>query len=56
MISLTEHFLQVLTAAGVSDLEPVRIGMKDNLEAHNNEETPLFAANIQKKALSGIWK
>ncbi|MDQ6531119.1 hypothetical protein [Flavobacterium sp. LHD-85] len=55
VISLTEHFLQLLAGAGVSDLEPVRMGMKDNLEAHNKEETPLFAANIQKKALSGIW-
>ncbi|EJG02555.1 hypothetical protein [Flavobacterium sp. F52] len=55
VISLTEHFLQLLHEAGVSDLEPVRINMKDNLETHNKEETPLFAANIQKKALSGIW-
>lgn len=55
VISLTDHFIQLLTAAGVSDLEPIRIGMKDNLEAHNKEETPLFAANIEKKALSGSW-
>lgn len=56
VISLTEHFLQLLNQAGVSDLEPVRINMKDNLEAHNIEETPLFAENIQKKALSGVWR
>jgi hypothetical protein len=55
MISLTEHFLQLLREAGISDLEPIRSGMKDNLEAHNKEETPLFAVNIEKKALSGIW-
>ncbi|KAF2326556.1 hypothetical protein [Flavobacterium ginsenosidimutans] len=55
VISLTDHFTQLLAAAGVSDLEPIRISMKDNLEAHNKEETPLFAKNIQKKALSGIW-
>jgi hypothetical protein len=55
VIALTEHFLHLLTAAGISDLEPIRLGMKDNLEVHNKEETPLFAANIQKKALSGLW-
>lgn len=55
VISLTEHFLQLLREAGISDLEPIRIGMKNNLEAHNKEETPLFAVNIEEKALSGIW-
>lgn len=55
VISLTEHFLQLLKEAGISDLESIRIGMKNNLEAHNKEETPLFAVNMEKKALSGIW-
>jgi hypothetical protein len=54
VISLTTHFLQLLKEAGISDLDPIRVTMKDNLEEHNKEETPLFAANIQKKALSGL--
>ncbi|MDP5202216.1 hypothetical protein [Flavobacterium sp. DG2-3] len=55
VISLTEHFIKSLQNAGVSDFEPIRITMKNNLEEHNKEETPFFAKNIQEKALSGIW-
>jgi hypothetical protein len=54
-ISLTDHFLEVLKKMNVSDLEPIRIGITQNLREHNKEETPLFAKDIENKALLGVW-
>lgn len=56
VISLTDHFKEILKKSNISDLEPIRSGMHYNLKEHNEEETPLFAKNIENKALSGIWK
>ncbi|SDZ22171.1 hypothetical protein SAMN05444397_104226 [Flavobacterium aquidurense] len=33
----------------------VKSQMLQNVEAHNNEETPLFAADIHNKVLAGKW-
>lgn len=55
IISLTDNFLELLKKSNISDLEPIRTGMMLNLKAHNEEETPLFAKNIEYKALAGIW-
>ena len=55
VISLSEHFLESLRKLNVSDLEPIRDNMYKNLKEHNDEETPLFARDIESKALSGIW-
>lgn len=54
-ISLTDHFKESLKNFNIYDLEPVRNGMFHNLKEHNQEETPLFAKDIEHKALSGIW-
>ncbi|MFV5703266.1 hypothetical protein ACM55F_15460 [Flavobacterium sp. XS2P12] len=56
VVSLTADFLDLLTKANITDLEPIRNNMHQNLKAHNEEETPLFAKDIEKKALNGIWK
>lgn len=55
IISLTNHFLDLLKKSNITDLEPIRNGMNHNLKAHNEEETPLFAKDIEAKALAGIW-
>lgn len=55
VISLTDQFIELLKKSNISDLEPIRSGMTFNLKEHNQEETPLFAKNIEYKALSGIW-
>jgi hypothetical protein len=56
VVSLTADFLDLLTKANITDLEPIQNNMHQNLKAHNEEETPLFAKDIEKKALNGIWK
>jgi hypothetical protein len=54
-ILMTDEFSSLLKAAGITDLNPVKAIMEQNLSAHNQEETPLFAKDIERKALSGIW-
>jgi hypothetical protein len=40
VISLTDDFINLLNKANITDLEPVRNGMYQNLKLHNEEETP----------------
>jgi hypothetical protein len=54
-VLMTDEFSSLLKAASVTDLNPVKAIMEQNLSAHNQEETPLFAKDIESKALSGIW-
>ncbi|MDR6845713.1 hypothetical protein [Flavobacterium granuli] len=54
-VLMTDEFSSLLKAAGITDLNPVKAIMEQNLSAHNQEETPLFAKDIESKALSGIW-
>lgn len=56
VISLTDDFKEFIKISNITDLEPVRKSMLYNLTEHNKEETPLFAKNIETKALSGIWE
>jgi hypothetical protein len=51
----TSEFLDHLRKAGLSDLSPVKQSMTEGLERHNNEETPFFAGDIERKANAGIW-
>lgn len=51
----TEDFISLLKKVNITDLEPVKNNMAQNAGAHNKEETPLFAKDIEAKALSGIW-
>lgn len=54
-VLMTDEFSSLLKAAGVTDLNPVKTLMEQNLSAHNQEETPLFAKDIEGKAILGIW-
>ena len=49
-VHTTEEFEQYLDAQGL-DYEQVREKFQKALEAHNSEETPYFAAAIERKAL-----
>jgi hypothetical protein len=55
IVLLTEDFIWLLKKANIIDLKPIKINMTQNAGAHNKEETPLFAKDIETKALSGIW-
>lgn len=54
-ILMTDEFSSSLKAAGVIDLNPVKTVMGQNVSAHNQEETPLFAKDIESKVLLGLW-
>ncbi|MBW4361601.1 hypothetical protein [Flavobacterium taihuense] len=43
---MTNEFLVSLSAAGVSDLNPVEAIMGQNIPTHNQEEILLFAKDI----------
>ncbi|SHG31694.1 hypothetical protein [Flavobacterium defluvii] len=55
-VLMTDEFSSLLKTAGILDLTPVKTSMTQNVTAHNQEETPLFAKDIEIKALSGVWK
>jgi hypothetical protein len=55
IVSFTTEFLAMLENAGIFDLEPIKTGMHVNVAVHNREETPLFARDIEGKALAGKW-
>ena len=55
LVSSTSEFLEHLHKAGLSDLSIVRQGMSKNVEQHNHDETPLFARDIERKAVTGLW-
>lgn len=54
-VLLTEEFQKLLKKLGVHELRMVRAGMEENVKQHNLEETPLFARDIEGKALAGVW-
>ncbi|MBS7254023.1 hypothetical protein [Flavobacterium branchiicola] len=54
-VSATTEFLALMNSLNVTDLQPVADEMLQNLIHHNNEETPLFAKDIEAKAIKGIW-
>ena len=55
IVLLTEEFSSLLKTAGVIDLSPIKQTMLTNAGAHNIEETPQFARDIERKALSDFW-
>lgn len=55
VVSATNEFLAVLKAMNITDLTPVKSQMLQNVEEHNAEETPLFAADIHNKVLAERW-
>lgn len=55
-VSLTNEFASLLNQNNVHDLSTIKIRMEENLVSHNQEETPLFAKDIETKALAGTWK
>jgi hypothetical protein len=56
VVGLTDEFLALVVAAGIADLQKVLAQMAGNVGLHNEEETPLFARDIQGKALAQIWR
>ena len=55
-VGATEDYLRFLREAGVTDLGPVKEQTTKVIDAHNREETPLFAKNIETKALARVWR
>ncbi len=55
LVSSTDEFLAILKSLKITDLGVVKAQMLLNVEEHNNEETPLFAADIHSKVLGGKW-
>ena len=55
IVSLTEDFILCIRKSDVP-LDILKVTMAENVVAHNLEETPLFAKDIEAKALKGIWK
>lgn len=55
MVTSTPEFLASLKVANINDTEIVKRQMLQNVEEHNNEETPLFADDIHNKVLAQKW-
>jgi len=55
IVSATEEFLALLKSINITDLAIVKSQMMQNVVLHNEEETPLFAINIERKAIADIW-
>lgn len=55
IVRTTEEFAALLKQANITDFEPMRARMTENVMAHNEEETPRFAHDIECKALAGTW-
>lgn len=55
MVLPTQVFTDALTKAGITDISVVKPTMEVNVKQHNHEETPLFAKDIEVKALKGYW-
>jgi hypothetical protein len=55
LVLLSDEFSSLLKKANITDLTPIKSNMAKNAGAHNKEETPLFAKDIERKALVGIW-
>lgn len=55
-IFMTDEFSVALKAAGINDLAPIKAAMSQNVSVHNQEETPLFAKDIESKALLRVWQ
>lgn len=53
-VTATEAFLAVLQANSIP-FDAVTKVAQQKADEHNEEETPLFAADIQGKALRGVW-
>lgn len=51
----TEQFAELLRAVNATDWASVKMRMGQNVAVHNAEETPLFAKDIEAKALNGVW-
>ncbi|WP_431241865.1 hypothetical protein ACQ9BO_18090 [Flavobacterium sp. P21] len=54
-VNSTPDFINLLESLKITDYKLVTNEMLQNLVKHNTEETPLFAKNIEEKALKEIW-
>ncbi|MBA4056484.1 MAG: hypothetical protein C0490_17340, partial [Marivirga sp.] len=55
VVLYTDEFRVLLNKANILDLTSVKNSMSANVSAHNQEETPNFAQDIENKALAGVW-
>jgi len=55
IVRSTPSFLEMLKQAGISDVGGVIAQFTAGAEAHNREETPLFARDIGLKASQQLW-
>lgn len=55
IVNATDDFLNLLNHLNIKNLDSISNEMLQNLIQHNEEETPLFANDIERKALKGIW-
>lgn len=56
VVLMTDEFQSLLRESNITYMEPVKARMEQHVTEHNHEETPLFAKDIQRKALAGFWK
>ncbi|NQX54045.1 hypothetical protein HQN86_10495 [Pedobacter panaciterrae] len=54
-ILITDEFGALLKRNDTQVTDAIKLGMSKNVAEHNLEETPLFAKDIERKALSGQW-
>lgn len=50
----TDHFASLLRERGVP-FAAVAAGAQETVDEHNAEEAPLFAKNVEAKALASVW-
>ena len=55
VVRSTPSFVEMLQQAGVSEMSGVVAQFTANTDAHNREETPLFARDIELKAQQQLW-
>jgi len=55
IVNSTNDFSKLIEKLSQQELDLMKTSMTDNLVAHNEEETPMFAINIERKALGKVW-
>jgi hypothetical protein len=56
IVFMTPEFRALLASRNIDNIADVANQMTIHASAHNEEETPLFAKDIEAKALAGLWK
>jgi hypothetical protein len=56
IVFMTPEFGELLASNNITDITAVAGQAAIHTAAHNAEETPLFAKDIEAKALAGLWR